>query len=70
MIVEWERGTGRAAVDVQRYVVLAQAKISAIIALGAYLFASGKTDDKRFEAFGAVLPAYLALLRRRADAAG
>lgn len=70
MIAEWERGTGRKAVDVGRYVVLGQAKIAAIIALGAFLFSSGKTDDKRFEAFGTVLPAYLALLRKRADAAG
>jgi aminoglycoside phosphotransferase (APT) family kinase protein len=70
MIAEWEAGTGRTAVDVQRYAVLGQAKVAAIIALGAHLFTSGKTDDPRFEAFGAVLPAFLRLLVTRADAAG
>lgn len=70
MVAEWEAGTGRDAVDVQRYVVLGQAKVAAIIALGAHLFASGKTDDARFEAFGAVLPAYLRLLVARAETAG
>lgn len=69
MIDEWERGTGRTAVDVARYAVLGQAKVAAIIALGSYLFTSGKVADKRFEAFGAVLPAYTRLLVQRAMAA-
>ncbi|WP_221793073.1 phosphotransferase family protein [Aquisediminimonas sediminicola] len=70
MIAEWEKGTGRTAVDMARYTVLGQAKVAAIIALGAYLFSSGKTQDARFQAFGAVLPAYLKLLTKRAMAAG
>ena len=70
MIAEWERGTGRTAIDIARYEVLGQAKVAAIIALGAHLFATGKIADPRFEAFGAVLPAYTALLVRRADKAG
>lgn len=70
MIAEWEAGTGRKAVDVARYAVLGQAKVAAIIALGAHLFASGKTADARFQAFGAVLPAYTDLLVDRAMAAG
>ncbi len=70
MIAEWEQGTGRTAVDVNRYEVLGQAKVAAIIALGAYLFTSGKTADKRFQAFGAVLPAYTKLLVERANKAG
>lgn len=70
MIAEWEAGTGRTAVDVPRYVVLGQAKVAAIIALGAYLFTSGKTADARFQAFGAVLPAYTKLLVERAMVAG
>lgn len=70
MIAEWEAGTGRRAVDIDRYAVLGQAKVGAIIALGAHLFASGKTADARFQAFGAVLPAFLDLLSRRAMAAG
>lgn len=70
MIEEWEKGTGRTAVDVRRYAVLGQAKVAAIIALGAHLFTSGKTADPRFEAFGAVLPAYTKLLVDRAMVAG
>src|SRR5262249_41476271 len=64
MIAEWEAGTGRTAVDIARYEVLGQAKVSAIIALGAHLFASGRSRDKRFAAFGQVLPAYTELLLR------
>jgi len=70
MIAEWEAGTGRIAVDIARYEVLGQAKVAAIIAVGAHLFNSGRTNDARFQAFGVVLPAYVALLSRRAAAAG
>lgn len=70
MIAEWEKGTGRTAVDVQRYAVLGQAKVSAIISVGAHLFNSGRIADPRFQAFGAVLPAYVGLLERRAMTAG
>lgn len=70
MTDEWERRTGRTAVDVNRYVVLGQAKISAIISVGAHLFNSGRINDPRFQAFGAVLPAYVTLLDKRAQAAG
>ena len=55
MIDFWQEAMGRTAVDVDRYTVLGQAKVSAIIALGAYLFTSGKSSDMRFAAFGAVL---------------
>ena len=70
MIDEWERGTGRTAVDVARYEVLGQAKVSAIISLGAHLYHTGRVKDERFKAFGQVLPAYLDLLRDRVDRAG
>lgn len=70
MIAEWEAGTGRTAVDVARYTVLGQAKVSAIISLGVHLFASGRTRDARFKAWGTVLPAYNDLLVARADTAG
>jgi aminoglycoside phosphotransferase (APT) family kinase protein len=66
MIEEWERGTGRTAVDVARYEVLGQAKVTAIIQLGYHLFRSGKTTDKRFEGWGSVLPSYSKLLYERA----
>ena len=70
MIAEWEAGTGRTAVEINRYEVLGQAKVAAIIALGAHLFDSGRTADKRFAAFGQVLPSYTELLVKRAMAAG
>lgn len=69
MIGEWEQATGRSAVDVARYTVLGQAKVAAIIATGYQLFRSGRTSDRRFESWGAVLPAFLRLLSTRADAA-
>ena len=69
MIDEWQRATGRTAVDIARYTVLGQAKVSAIIALGYHLFTSGRTKDVRFEGWGAVLPAYNDLLVSRAMAA-
>lgn len=70
MVAEWEKGTGRTAVDVPRYTVLGQAKVAAIISVGAYLFNSGRIADPRFQAFGAVIPAYVDLLERRAMGAG
>lgn len=70
MIDAWERGTSRKVVDIDRYEVLGQAKVAAIIALGAYLFNTGKVKDERFEAFDAVLPAYINLLAERAQRAG
>ena len=69
MIDEWQHATGRTAVDVARYTVLGQAKVSAIIALGYHLFTSGRTEDVRFQGWGSVLPAYNDLLVSRAMAA-
>lgn len=66
MVAEWEQRSGRAAVDVMRYAVLGQAKVSAIISVGAHLFRSGRIKDPRFEGFAKVLPAYVGLLERRA----
>lgn len=70
MVAEWEKGTGRTAVDVDRYAVLGQAKVSAIISVGAFLFNTGRIQDPRFEAWGPLLPRYVDLLERRAMAAG
>ena len=70
MVAEWEKGTGRTAVDVARYTVLGQAKVSAIISVGAFLFNTGRIADPRFGAFAALLPSFVALLERRAMAAG
>lgn len=69
MVEEWEARTGRTAIDVMRYAVLGQAKVSAIISVGAYLFRTGRIQDPRFEGFAKVLPAYVALLSRRAEKA-
>jgi aminoglycoside phosphotransferase (APT) family kinase protein len=70
MVAEWEKGTGRTAVDVARYAVLGQAKVSAIISVGAYLYGTGRIADPRFEAWGTLLPTYVGLLERRAMVAG
>ena len=70
MVDEWQNGTGRTAVDTARYAVLGQAKVAAIISLGAHLFTSGRTDDLRFKAFGQVLPPFNRLLVQRAMQAG
>lgn len=70
MVAEWEKGTGRTAVDVDRYTVFGQAKVSAIISVGAFLFNTGRIEDPRFEAWGPLLPKYVGLLERRAMAAG
>lgn len=67
MIAEWEDRTGRDAVDPLKYTVLGQAKISAIISVGAHLYRTGRIQDPRFEGFAMVLPAYVALLQDRAD---
>jgi aminoglycoside phosphotransferase (APT) family kinase protein len=64
-IAEWEKATGRTAVDLRRYEVLGMCKIGAIIQLGYFLFTSGRASDKRFEAWGAVIPKYVELAARR-----
>ena len=69
MVAEWEKGTGRTAVDIARYAVLGQAKVAAIISVGAFLFNTGRINDPRFGGFAAVLPAYNRLLDRRAQEA-
>jgi aminoglycoside phosphotransferase (APT) family kinase protein len=70
MIAEWEKGTGRTAVDVDRYAVLGQAKVAAIISVGAHLFGTGRIVDPRFAAWETLLPSYNGLLERRAMKAG
>lgn len=70
MIAEWEEGTGRTAVDADRYAVLGQAKVSAIISVGDFLFRTGRIQDPRFEAWGTIIPSYVGLLEKRAMAAG
>lgn len=69
MIEEWERITGRRALDVRLYETLAMCKIAAIIAKGFHLFRSGRTQDERFEAWGDLVPRYVALARRRSEMA-
>ena len=70
MVAEWEKGTGRTAVDAARYAVLGQAKVSAIISVGDFLFRTGRIEDPRFAAWGTLLPSYVGLLEKRAMAAG
>ena len=65
-VAAWEDALGREAVDLRRYEVLGMCKIAAIIALGYHLFRSGRASDPRFEAWGGVIPKYLALASKRA----
>lgn len=69
MVEEWEKRIGRTAIDTMRYAVIAQAKVSAIISVGAHLFRTGRIKDPRFEGFTTVLPAYVSLLVKRAETA-
>lgn len=67
MVEEWEKRVGRTAMDTMRYAVLGQAKVSAIISVGAHLFRTGRITDPRFEGFAKILPAYVKLLQKRAE---
>ena len=58
------------AVNAARSAVLGPAKVAAIIALGGYLFNTGRIKDPRFGAFAALVPSYTALLAARAERAG
>lgn len=65
VIDQWQRATGRTARDIRRYEALALCKVTAIIALGFHLSRSGRSTDPRFASWGAVVPLYLDLARRR-----
>jgi aminoglycoside phosphotransferase (APT) family kinase protein len=67
VVAEWEKATGRAARELRRYETLGLSKIAAIIALGYHLFASGRSTDRRFEAWGAVIPPFVESAARRAE---
>ncbi len=66
-IDEWQHMTARSVVDLHRYEALAVAKVAAIIALGVYLYTSGRAPDPRFAAWAAIVPPYVALARRCAE---
>ena len=65
VIEAWEWATERKARDVRRYETLALCKVTAIIALGFHLSRTGRATDPRFASWGAVVPLYLDLARRR-----
>lgn len=65
-IDEWQRMTGRTAVDLHRYEALQVAKVAAIIALGVHLYNSGRAPDPRFASWAAIVPPYVALAVRLA----
>lgn len=67
MAERWEKRTGRSAAAVNRYMVLAFAKICAINTWGVHLYESGKTDDERYAAWGRGMPQLLSILFDRAD---
>lgn len=65
VIEAWQRATDRAACDIRRYEALALCKVTAIIALGFHLSRTGRAHDPRFASWGAVVPLYLELARKR-----
>ena len=67
VIEQWERATGRKAVDLRLYETLAMCKVAAIIALGYHLSRTGRATDPRFESWGAVVPLYVDLAQKRAQ---
>lgn len=67
MIERWEAITGRRAKAIERYMVLAFAKICAINTWGVWLYESGKTKDPRYAAWGEGMPTLLGILFDRAN---
>ena len=65
VIDQWQHATHRVARDMRRYEALALCKVTAIIALGFHLSRTGRATDPRFASWGAVVPLYLDLARRR-----
>ena len=65
-IDEWQKMTGRTAVDMHRYEAIQVAKVAAIIALGVHLYNSGRAPDPRFASWAAIVPPYVALAVRLA----
>lgn len=67
VIEEWQRVTGRVAKDIRLYETLALCKVSSIIALGFHLSRTGRATDPRFASWGAVVPLYVELARKRSQ---
>jgi aminoglycoside phosphotransferase (APT) family kinase protein len=67
MAAKWEEITGRSAAALDKYMVLAFAKICAITTWGAHLYISGQTKDERYAAWGEGMPQLLSILFDRAD---
>lgn len=64
---QWQRATGRVARDLRLYETLGLCKVSSIIALGYHLSRTGRATDPRFASWGAVVPLYVELARKRAQ---
>ena len=69
MADRWEARTGRSTAALNRFAVLAYAKICAITTWGAHLYLSGQTKDERYAAWGQGMPQLLSILFSRADKA-
>ena len=67
VIEEWQKITGRTARDIRLYETLALCKVSSIIALGYHLSRTGRATDPRFASWGAVVPLYVELARKRSQ---
>lgn len=69
MTERWEARTGRTALQLERFMVLAFAKICAITTWGVHLYESGQSDDERYAAWGRGMPQLISILMGRADKA-
>jgi aminoglycoside phosphotransferase (APT) family kinase protein len=67
MAERWEAKTRRSAAGLDRYMVLAFAKICAINTWGIHLYESGQTKDERYAAWGRGMAQLLTILFARAD---
>jgi aminoglycoside phosphotransferase (APT) family kinase protein len=66
IVSEWEKATGRSAEGVERHEQLGMAKIGAIFALGAHLYATGGSTDERLGRWPRALEVWLDSIEARA----
>lgn len=66
VVEAWEEATGRSAIGVRRYEILAMAKIATIFSAGRRLAAAGRSTDPRFSEWATWLPHYMDLITYRA----
>lgn len=69
IVAHWERITGRSAAAIEKYKVMAYAKIAAINTHGIWLYRTGRITDPRYAAWDQGMPILLDILFERAGKA-